>query len=1430
MRSKREAKIIPKDDIIFQITSWYASDIEYDVDEDDEDSRLDKTKYLIKIFGVTQEGISVSCNLIDFPPFFYIKSPIPITDNYQIRQLKEFIIQKLPTVQKNNLVEVKLMKKKDFWGFTNNKDFTFVRLSFKNHACFKIASNIFRRKQFVFNKELYFKLYENNIDPFLRFAHIKNINPAGWVKIPAKNYYQNNDINPTRCQIDITCRWSVIESYHIEKIAPLVIASFDLECTSSHGDFPVASKNYKKVANELIQLNLQSKEELVEQITLSFDHSVPGKLSKVFPKTNKDPFVHLKRYTDDIFSILQGRMNIKTSDSNQPMTKDTMIKLLSDQLSKCLPALEGDPIIQIGTTVHIYGEKECSYNHIITLGSCDPIPDIIIEQCATERELLLAWRNLIVSLDPDVLIGYNIFGFDMPYLYERAVENNIKDIFCEIGKIKNTISPYVEKQLSSSALGDNLLRFISMEGRVLIDIMKVVQRDHKLDSYKLDTVSSTFLGGKVLSINQNICKLDNTKGISLNSFIKFDSDVDNKFKIINIDDTTITLDQNISQTTTKWGLAKDDITPRQIFECQNGTSEDRALVAKYCIKDCSLCNYLLMKLETLANNIGMANVCSVPLDYIFMRGQGIKIFSLVAKQCRQDDFLIPCLTKNQKDLEEDEDQDGYEGAIVLEPKEGIYLDMPISVLDYASLYPSSMISENLSHDCIVLDQKYDNLEGFEYLDISYDIYEKQGDKKVKKGIKTCRFVQLPEKGVIPRILMNLLKQRKATRKKIEFKTVITENNTYTGLLKDNKITLEDNSIIILDNIKSITDTYDDFQKAVLDGLQSAYKVTANSLYGQCGAKTSQIYMKDIAACTTATGRKMIMMAKEFIESKVTKYKLDYEPDVVYGDSVTGDTPLIIKYPDGHINIHTIDSITQIWEPYDNFKIFDKGLSEKEQSYINAEIWADGKWAKINRIIRHKTDKKIYRVNTLAGSIDVTEDHSLININKHKIKPKEVIVGQTQLLHSFPIYNYSNSDISNLEAFKQGVNQKVCPKILNASDNLKLWFLKGYLLVNNKLIFKTKINAQKIYYIFRSLGYVNIGIQTYNNNYKIIIITPTNTVTSVTQLPEETKYVYDIETTSGIFHGGVGAINISNTDSLFIGVKFKDSKGEPIIGKEAIPFARELGIQISKEFKKLIKHPHDLEWEKLFYPFILFSKKRYCANKYEYDDHKYKFASMGIALKRRDNAHIVKTIYGGVIDIILNQHNLRKSITFLQENLQFLINGQIPLEELIITKSLKSDYKDPTRIAHKTLAERIGERDPGNKPQVNDRIPYVYVQIPITKKKVLQGERIEHPDYIIENNLKPDYEFYITNQIMTPVLQIYALVLEQLDGYKPNTDYKALKQKLLKEKDDVKKAKDKWNDLREAEVKKLLFDPILIKLQNKRAGNRPITDFFTATTS
>ena len=179
---------------------------------------------------------------------------------------------------------------------------------------------------------------------------------------------------------------------------------------------------------------------------------------------------------------------------------------------------------------------------------------------------------------------------------------------------------------------------------------------------------------------------------------------------------------------------------------------------------------------------------------------------------------------------------------------------------------------------------------------------------------------------------------------------------------------------------------------------------------------------------------------------------------------------------------------------------------------------------------------------------------------------------------------------------------------------------------------------------------------------------------------------------------------------------------------------------------------------------------------------------------------------------MKEKSVVKAIEFTQNILQQLVDGNIPMEKLIITKSIRSNYKNPKQIAHKVLSERMALRDPGNKPSSGDRIPYVYIVNP--DKKALQGERIETPDFIRENKVPIDYAHYITNQIMKPLLQLFALVLEQIPAFVKERGVLTRSKKLAAA---IEEAKEKLKDsppekiqakiqtLREKEVQYLIFD-------------------------
>jgi DNA polymerase elongation subunit (family B) len=181
---------------------------------------------------------------------------------------------------------------------------------------------------------------------------------------------------------------------------------------------------------------------------------------------------------------------------------------------------------------------------------------------------------------------------------------------------------------------------------------------------------------------------------------------------------------------------------------------------------------------------------------------------------------------------------------------------------------------------------------------------------------------------------------------------------------------------------------------------------------------------------------------------------------------------------------------------------------------------------------------------------------------------------------------------------------------------------------------------------------------------------------------------------------------------------------------------------------------------------------------------------------------VKTIYGGVIDIILNKRNIEDSKRYFYDSIKNLLDGKVDINELIISKTIKTEYSNPNQIAHKVLGDRMGDRDPGNKPQVGDRIPYVYVSGRKDEKK--QGDRIEHYDYVKEKNLKPDVEFYISNQIQNPLAQMFALAIDQLDGYKSKTNYTAMLKEYMEDGMDEEDATLAVLKQKEKELDSLLF--------------------------
>ena len=1287
-------------DFVFNVLDWHDFDEVNDSnDEIDSDSKAkysdtDK-KYVIKVFGRTQDGESVYLKINNFPPHFYIL--LPDSFNVKTNEKIEHLIRVIRSTNHNleeTLEKYEVVQRKKFYGFNAGKKFNFLRLVFTNKKSMLDTARMFDNKICMFNSSnnrasiterfIKFEVYESNIDPYIRFMHIQDLQSTGWIKIDKSKLKDNSE--SSTCTHSYQVDWfDVLPETNKAGIAPFKIMSFDIECRSKDGSFPQASR-------------------------------------------------------------------------------------------------DGDEIIQIGFTFNNYGNSEITKRIMISLNTCDPIPDTEVIQCKTETELLMKFQYIIQREDPDVLTGYNIFGFDQAYIMDRAKKLNVPESFYYMSKLKNRKCKLVKKSLSSSALGDNNMFYIDTIGIVHIDLMKVVQRDYKLSSYKLDSVAENFFKDKVVEIvktdSEYKIKSKNISILKPGNYVRFEKDgevLQTKYKINYISYsenyyTICNIDPVLEQKgKIFWGMVKDDIKPKDIFELYTKTSADRKLIAEYCIQDCALVSRLVAKLEILTNNISMASVCHVPLHYIFFRGQGIKSLSLVAKTCRKEGYLIPVMKKDSSD--ENLGNVGYEGATVFEPEIGFHRK-PIPVLDYNSLYPSSIISRNVSHETILTSPEYDNLPNYIYYDVYYNNhdgsqthcrYAKKVDEHLYTNTAKSKF------GIIPSILMTLLTERKAAKKEMGA-------------------------------------TSDPFLKTILDGKQNALKITANSIYGQLGAPTSPIYFKHGAACTTAIGRDMLCLGRTFVETQLKDIlsglndaltnsdeeayenvlkqylkerdpkfenflrtflpdlfsKYDFKPKVVYGDSVMPNTPVLIKINDV-MKIYSVEELGDVfismgkqWEDYDMFKMLDteaSGRYSKERiilTDLNVMSYTNNGWSPLHQLIRHKCNKAIYRVLTHTGLVDVTEDHSLISETGEYLKPKDIIINHTNLMHNFPTNNFPTNNF--------------------LVDNF----------LTNVIDIYDQTTAQNYYYQIKSNGY-NVMIDNDDQNiYRLTfskndIYSNAKTLKKLDILYESNTYdgyVYDLTTQEGVFQAGIGELIVKNTDSIFIKMDLKDSETKAdIYDKSTLYYNIELGKCASKFLKTLLPYPHNMEYEKTFYPFAQMAKKKYIGNKYEEDPNSYKQTSMGVVLKRRDNAAIVKKIVGGMVNIMMDENDIDKTVRFMKKAITDLLKGKFGIHEFITSKTLKASYVDRTKLAHVVLADRMAQRDPGNAPQLNDRIPFVAIETPVKKGiKVLQGEKIEHPEYILENNLKIDYLFYLTNQIQNPSIQFLELIMKPADAEKLFRDF------------------------------------------------------------
>jgi DNA polymerase elongation subunit (family B) len=372
------------------------------------------------------------------------------------------------------------------------------------------------------------------------------------------------------------------------------------------------------------------------------------------------------------------------------------------------PTKPNDKIFQISCIISIQGDKEEDYKKfLLSLGNPNPIPDTTIITFKSEKNLLMGFCKFIQQHNPNVLIGYNILGFDESYMIARAAYNGVEDEFKFQGGLVGVPCDIKEIKWGSAAYSEQSFSFVNKEGRLIVDMLPIVKRDYKLESYKLDSVAKHF----------------------------------------------------------KLSKFKQDLGHIGIFRCyREFTGKSLAEVGEYCVMDSVVCTLLFESLNTWVGLVEMANICKVAIFDLYTRGQQIKCFSQVCVDALKMNIVV------EQDVYEVDENEKYVGAVLVKPKEGLYKNVlmfdfaslyPTIIIAYNICYTT--LTENPD----VPDSMCNILEWEDHYGCEHDEEVRKlkiPKKKIICGKHRNRFLKYP-KGLLPTLVGNLLAARKEVRKR-----------------------------------------------------------------------------------------------------------------------------------------------------------------------------------------------------------------------------------------------------------------------------------------------------------------------------------------------------------------------------------------------------------------------------------------------------------------------------------------------------------------------------------------------------------------------------------------------------------------------------------------------------------------------------------------
>lgn len=530
---------------------------------------------------------------------------------------------------------------------------------------------------------------------------------------------------------------------------------------------------------------------------------------------------------------------------------------------------EHSEIIQVSLVIR---QGEAKRKYLVCVGAHDPIEGVIVTEAATEHDLLIAFRRVVVEEDPDFVVAYNGVNFDNRFLAVRAERLGADEAFY-LSRFLLRPCRLRELRLKSSGMGDNLLRYFDMVGRSNFDWYVKLKRDlTQEDSYSLDYMAKKFCGGAQ--------KVELASGLAwkrVSANVEVDPAYDLTGRLPRLSEA---LGKHALHVLTQkeWadlgaggeGLCEHNwITSREtgeryrpantkhraIPDLYHGTSADRARLGHYCVEDSDLLDALDNACTMTIQILQFAGIFGINAEWVYFRGQQVRFVSQLLRKVRVAEAM-PLLMQRPPGGFSGEGAQTFEGATVNEPLKGLYKD-PVAVLDWKSLYPAIMMSCNLCHSTFVDDPQLFEREGVRRYDISptHVTHFVSGDV---------------HKGILPLMLEELGEERTHAKRMTK---------KFGKELKGEGLSDEDRRRCRL-------------MAKVWDGRQLAIKVSMNSIYGACGTSVeagAKFPCQAISATVTFQGRMAMVIKKELLPLHFPG------SEIIYGDTDS----IMVVFPDCH---------------------------------------------------------------------------------------------------------------------------------------------------------------------------------------------------------------------------------------------------------------------------------------------------------------------------------------------------------------------------------------------------------------------------------------------------------------------------------------------------------------------------------------------------